>query len=292
MMIDAYYDFIIDEERNYYLVRKDQKCAIFDKEGKRISDWWDDICYNGLLSGESTYYIVKNEKRRYAIINVDGKRISEWWKYIYSVGLVEGHSRYYIVRNEENQHAIIDVDGNRISSWWEWIDFEGLVKGQSIYYIVRNKDGKKAIIDVEGKRISEWWDDINWEGLVNGKSDYYLVEKKIKQCDDYDDWLGVSPFKDIRKSAMFHVSGEMISSWWDDVYEFGLVDGSSKSLYIVEEAGKIGLAVLGIKEPLIWLDATEENLEHLKKVISESNLEIPVLNKLNNKQRKKTELKF
>jgi hypothetical protein len=60
---NVYRDGLIDGESPYYIARQNGRLAIFDVYGYQISDWHDDILPNGLVRGESdNYYIACNGK--------------------------------------------------------------------------------------------------------------------------------------------------------------------------------------------------------------------------------------
>ncbi|MGC8979826.1 MAG: hypothetical protein ACP5K4_11000, partial [Caldisericum sp.] len=73
------------------------KRAIFHKDDKQISSWYDEIQFQGLMNSQSNYYIVENNDKE-AIFDKDGKQVTDWFDWIESKGLVEGQSPYYIVR--------------------------------------------------------------------------------------------------------------------------------------------------------------------------------------------------
>lgn len=54
------------------MVKKGKKEAIWHRDGK-ISEWWDDIRYAGLIYGKSGYYVVRNQDGKHAIFDLNGK---------------------------------------------------------------------------------------------------------------------------------------------------------------------------------------------------------------------------
>jgi hypothetical protein len=95
-------------------IREDVKVAIFDENGNMISpDWFDWISFDGLVKGQSSYYIaVKDDKC--AIFDKDGKQITEWFDRIWRYGLVLGGCEYYIACNGDNC-AVYHKDGKKVS---------------------------------------------------------------------------------------------------------------------------------------------------------------------------------
>jgi hypothetical protein len=166
---------------DYFIVKNDDlKKAIFDKDGKQVSDWLDEVETSGLYKGRSGYYIAEKDGKE-AIFYKNGKQISEWFTYIKSYGLVQGQSDYYIV-TRNNKEAIFHKDGQQISDWYDGIDPEGLVEGQSDYYLVINIDkqdifhDKKAIFHKNGKQVTDWFYGDMIDGVLNGYSEYYVVK--------------------------------------------------------------------------------------------------------------------
>jgi hypothetical protein len=91
-----------------YNIRRDKnKKAIFDETGQKISDWWYHIFIDGLVDGDSEFYIVSREDAKEAIFHKLGIQVSEWWNDIHLDGLVDGTSSEYRVCSEK--HEIITL---------------------------------------------------------------------------------------------------------------------------------------------------------------------------------------
>jgi hypothetical protein len=178
--VSDWYDDIVEEslvngQSDYYLAKEDWKYAIFDKNGNQISDWYDWILVDGLILGQSDYYIA-NKDGKEAIFHKSGKQVSNWFKHIETDGLVVGHTDYYIAR-ENGKEAIFYKNGKQISDWFSGVLPVGLLEGQSDYYLVR-EDQKFAMFCKDGKQITDWYDWVSPQGLVMGQSDYYIVQTK------------------------------------------------------------------------------------------------------------------
>ncbi|MGC9133638.1 MAG: hypothetical protein ACP5GJ_04530, partial [Nanopusillaceae archaeon] len=92
----------------------DIKVAIFDENGNMISpEWFGWISFYGLVKGESNYYIAWKDDKC-AIFDIDGNRITEWFDLIYEYGLVKGERDYYIACNG-NTCAVYYKDGQKVS---------------------------------------------------------------------------------------------------------------------------------------------------------------------------------
>jgi hypothetical protein len=199
-------DAFLKDESDYFVVKNDDsKEAIFDKNGNQVSYWYDHILPDGLVKGQSDYYIVRNDKD--AIFHKDGRQISDWFGIVYSYGLVRGQSDYYIAR-KDGKYAIFQKDGQRITDWYDDIDEYGLVTNESDFYIAKKGD-KKAIFQKDGKQITDWFDWVNSFGLVDGESEYYIARKNGKE-------------------AIFHQDGNQISQLFDWIEPEGLVYGQSE----------------------------------------------------------------
>ncbi|MGC8771810.1 MAG: hypothetical protein ACP5Q5_11240 [Brevinematia bacterium] len=105
----------------YKIRRENGKIAIFDENGNRISDWYDEIILTGLVRGESDYYVVI-EDGEWAIFDVYGKQISSKFEYIYMEGLVKGECDYYIACDNRYNCAVYHKDGKKVSD-----DFDSLI---------------------------------------------------------------------------------------------------------------------------------------------------------------------
>ncbi|MGC8767667.1 MAG: hypothetical protein ACP5QP_08290, partial [Brevinematia bacterium] len=95
-------------------IREDIKVAIFDENDNMISpEWFGWISFYGLVKGESNYYIAWKDDKC-AIFDIDGNRITEWFDLIYEYGLVKGERDYYIACNG-NTCAVYHKDGKKVS---------------------------------------------------------------------------------------------------------------------------------------------------------------------------------
>jgi hypothetical protein len=231
--------------------REDGKEAIFNKNGDRISQWFNWIVSDGLVKGESNYYIVAKSFFKHAIFDVDGNQISpQWFRYIYEDGLVKGESDYYLVLGDYG-FAIFDLNGNMITKeWYDWISLEGLVKGESRYFIAK-KDGKYAIFDENGNRISDWYDEIILTGLVKGESDYYVVIED-------GEW------------AIFDVYGKQISSKFEYIYIDGLIKGECD--YYIACDNRYNCVVYHKNGQKVSEDFSVGYFEYVKKITFNENL--------------------
>jgi hypothetical protein len=125
--------------------------AIFYKDGKQVSNWYDGISSAGLVNGESDYYIA-SKNWKYAIFHKDGRRISDWYDAIYPDGLIRGQSDYYIA-DKNSKKAIFDKSGKQVTDWLNWVDPYGLVEGQSDYYVVREVNDLYYIYKLGSKKV-------------------------------------------------------------------------------------------------------------------------------------------
>ncbi|MBO8143574.1 MAG: hypothetical protein H0Z16_03180 [Thermodesulfobacterium sp.] len=259
---------LVDGQSEYYIViRDDNKFAIFHVSGKQISEWWRwrkwaylniegidkgqgyRIYFEGLLKGQSKYYIAEREDEKMAIFDVSGNQISKWWNLIYPNGLVCGRSNYYVVKNENGKKAIFHISGKQVSDWWEDIKFPGLIEGESDYYCVENEEGKLAIFYVLGKQISEWWDGISSLGLFQGKSDYYLaIRYELTEI-----LFDIFEPENI-EYAIFHVSGKRISNWWKEIFPHGLISGESDYYVAKNKNEKVAIFHVSGKRISDWWD--------------------------------------
>ncbi|MGC9001174.1 MAG: hypothetical protein ACP5J2_09395, partial [Caldisericum sp.] len=213
-IIGFHSDWFLDGKSDYFVVKDaEKKEAIFTFYG-RVSDWYDEVDYSGLLVGTSNYYIAtKNGKQ--AVFDNYGNRIVGLFDKIYYSGLVKGKSSYSVVE-KKGKMAIFDDNNRQISGWFDRIEPEGLVRGQSDYYLVTKSFRgvtKQAIFDKDKNQITDWHDSIDTKGLVKGRSPYYMTTetnneesliyvhkagsrkvmgpfKEVQQLDEYNDVIG------------------------------------------------------------------------------------------------------
>jgi predicted enzyme related to lactoylglutathione lyase len=212
---DFYANAFMEGKSDYFMVRNgDWNYAIFDKNGNQISDWFDDIDLDGLVNGESDYYIAYKDFDK-AIFHKSGQQISDWYDLIYRCGLVKGESDYYIAE-KDNKKAVFHKDGKRITKWFDWIKRYGFVEGKSDYYLA-TKDGKSAIFHKDRNQISDWLDgEFIMTGLFLGISDFYVVK-------------GKDNLYYIHKLGSKKVMGPI-----EDILDYGFIEDPSRDTVIVE----------------------------------------------------------
>jgi hypothetical protein len=245
--ISDWFDYI-EMYETIYLGKKGRKYAIFDFNGKQLSDWFDKIYISseGLKIQTNLYIAGKNGE--YAIFDLDGNQISDWFYNIKPDGLIEGRSNYYIARvfkvyNKKpffyDKEAIFDKNGNRISDWFDNIKPDGLVRGTSNYFIVEKRYKKAfkssyAIFDIDGNQISKWFDWIDTNGLIDGRSNYYIAKRKTK-------------------FAIFHKDGYQVSDWFSRIEPYGLILGEG-NLYIARKNRKYAIFDLNKNQISDWFN--------------------------------------
>jgi WD40 repeat protein len=130
--ISDWFDVILMYER-VYVGKKGNKQAIYDlKTGKRISDYFEEIY---IPEPFKNLYIAGKDKK-VAIFDLDGKRLTDWFDNIKADGLLEGKCMYYIA-GKDGKEAIYDINGNRITDLYDDIkpikgrdDFEIYIAGK------------------------------------------------------------------------------------------------------------------------------------------------------------------
>jgi hypothetical protein len=238
--VTDWFDYISKNDKpcghvDHYIVRKGYKRSIISKEGKQIIDWYDGVSSYDIYDSVSNYYRVEKDGK-YAIFRKDGHQVSGWYDDIDLDGLVSGESDYFRVKKSDeygDKYAIFDKNGQQISNWYEIVYLDGLVEGESDYYLAK-ENGKKAIFHKSGKQITRWSNFVGSSGLVDGKSVFYVVGKNGKQ-------------------AIFHKDGQQITDWFDCVYVDGLVEGKS-DYYVAEKDGKRAIFYKDGRQLTGWLD--------------------------------------
>jgi hypothetical protein len=235
--VDYYAKEFLVGKSDYFKIRKSEyvkiknrverhfKYAIFYKDGKQISDWFDNINEEGLVNGKSDYYWAEKDWE-HAIFDKNGNQVSDWYDNISLDGLIKGQSEYYIA-SKDWKYAIFHKNGQQISDWYGWIYTDGLVKGQADYYLAKEND-KYAMFYKDGSQISDWCDDIDKDGLFEGKSNYYIAVKD-------------------RMFALFYKDGNQITDWFDRIGRYGLVQGQS-DYYIVKTNNLLYICKIGSRK--------------------------------------------
>jgi hypothetical protein len=235
--------FIYKESNYFVIVNGQSQRAIFNSEGKQISDWFDWINEHGLLLGQSDYYIASKYGKK-AIFDKNGNQVSDWCDRFYLSGLVINQSDYYIAR-KNNKEAIFYKDGKQVSDWYDDINLDGLVVGRSDYYVAEkyfNDACKQAIFDKDGNQITNWHDSIDTRGLVAGQSPYYMtIENKGKKRIVYIYKVGskkvMGPFRDVKLLNTKKDSVGFIDDPSEDKIVVVMLNGRSKEI-TKEEADK------------------------------------------------------
>jgi hypothetical protein len=115
----------LEEKTNYFKVKNSQnKQAIFDKSCKQISDWFNLISSEGLVSGQSNYYVAKKDHRQ-AIFDKEGNQISKWFDRIEPYGLVEGKYNYYVVKRYIDEYVYKEAIFDKFLEYLTGIETDG-----------------------------------------------------------------------------------------------------------------------------------------------------------------------
>jgi hypothetical protein len=107
---------------------------IFNERDKRFIIKGTEVSADAFLHGKSDYFIVRNDDLEYAIFDRNGKQISQWFDWIYLRDLIGSQSNYYIAEKNGKQ-AVFHKNGNQVTDWFERIYSYGLADGQSEYYM-------------------------------------------------------------------------------------------------------------------------------------------------------------
>lgn len=117
--------YIPEPFKNLYIAGKDKKVAIFDLDGKRLTDWFDNIKADGLLEGKSRYYIAGKDGKE-AIYDINGNRITDLYD---DIKPIKGKEDYFIAGKKDKRYkysikyAIFDIQGRRITNWFRLLPF-------------------------------------------------------------------------------------------------------------------------------------------------------------------------
>ncbi|HEM56478.1 MAG TPA: hypothetical protein ENO30_06960 [Thermodesulfobium narugense] len=118
------------------------------QEQKQDQEKYHDIIYSyGLPSDTSKYYLAVDDGMFY-IYDENNKKIAGPSAIIYPDGLVKGESIYYIKQTENGKLAIYDLYGEKISPEFDGIVKKGLIKGKGDYYtgIYKGENGERTYV--------------------------------------------------------------------------------------------------------------------------------------------------
>ena len=146
--------FLDDNGKIRYEIKKRKfknkiKCAIFDANGKRVSNWFVFIAHYGLLKGESEYYIAYKYKHKSedillkAVFHKSGFQVTDWCTYIAPDGLVTGLSDYVYCRSSDIM-KIYNKDGELI---WK-------LKKKIARIIPCSRNGKFILVSIKEKELT------------------------------------------------------------------------------------------------------------------------------------------
>ncbi|MGC8869394.1 MAG: hypothetical protein ACP5P7_07035 [Sulfurihydrogenibium sp.] len=195
------------ERMGYFLVRRDDKWAIFDLRGNQISDWFDKIDHAG-----ETFYLGKI-KRKWDMYDYKGNRIPFNFKKLSSLDWFDEikplTGDLYLFRKDW-KYAIFNFQtGEKLSDWYDEIE---LIEGTNIY-IASSNDGF-AFFDLKGNQLSDWLDGffIGVEGFITHLEGITFKIKKNPKA-KYNLYIGM---KD-NKYAIFDFNGKQLSDWFDGI---------------------------------------------------------------------------
>ncbi len=182
---------VIFEGGDYLLVKneQDEKYAIFDKDGNKVSEWFDYIYREGLLSGESDYYAIAERDKKY-IYHKSGKLIAGGFNDFYEQGFLTGKSDYLLVFKDTllgQRASVIDREGRYITGWHNGIFGLSFFEEGGNYFVVE-KDGKLAVFDKEGRQRTDYYDEIDLTilDIINEKNSlHYIVVMKQSGDEEY-----------------------------------------------------------------------------------------------------------
>ncbi len=204
---------------SYKIVEINGKKAIVDENGKQISPLFSFIWEDGLVKGQSPYYVAAKVNIesvnidgdldiKTAIFDKDGNQISPEFKFIFPNGLVEGGKELYIAVREDGKCAVFNKDGEMISP--EWFDFIYSIdfsekEGNGLYIAVKN--GEVAVFDEKGNQKTEWLkmginipefnDKVTFVRIMSEIYFYQNEETKKSATSTIINWLNFKHHKDL-----------------------------------------------------------------------------------------------
>ncbi len=156
-------DYIIATEEplnqeNPLIDLKKVKWAIYDREGNRLTDFFDWISPLGLVKGQSPYFRVTKDGKD-AIFSLQGQ-ITPWFRKIRDRGALTGESKYYWGKKEKT-FALYDIEtGEKLTPEFKSSVLAGAVIGVSKYVVGSYGEEIFFIYDFHtGEKISRDFDE-------------------------------------------------------------------------------------------------------------------------------------
>ncbi len=137
---------------------KNVKWAIYDKEGNRVSDFFDWISPLGLVKGQSPYF--RGTKNRKEALFTLEKQITDWFEKIRDRGALTGESRFFWGK-KNRVFALYDIEtGEKLTPDFKSSVLAGAVVGISKYVVGSFGEEIFFIYDFENqKKISRDFDE-------------------------------------------------------------------------------------------------------------------------------------
>jgi len=128
--------------KNYFIVRKDNKYALFHSKKGIISSWFyrifpyvDGLNFKLFKMG----YLLASDKPKsdkHAIFKFDGTRISDYYSYII-VLKVKKNDILYVAEEECEKQALFSLKSGRLTDWFDMFAYAEIcfIKGKGNYFI-------------------------------------------------------------------------------------------------------------------------------------------------------------
>ena len=133
--------------KNYFIVRKDNKYALFHSKKGTISSWFyrifpygDGLNFKLFKMG----YLLASDKPKsdkHAIFKFDGTRISDYYSYIIVLE-IKKNDILYVADEECEKQALFSLKSGRLTDWFERFPYKEIcfIKGKGNYFIAsKNK---------------------------------------------------------------------------------------------------------------------------------------------------------
>lgn len=165
---------------------KNVKWAIFNKEGKRVSDYFDWISPLGLVKGQSIYFRA-TENGKEALFTLSGQ-VTDWFEKIRDRGALTGESEYFWGKRE-GKYALYSIKtGKKLTEDFKSSVIAGAVIGKSKYIVGSYGDERFFIIELDtGKKVTPDFDEDTLIKILK-KMD---LEEAVSQLNDDNVLKGV-----------------------------------------------------------------------------------------------------
>jgi hypothetical protein len=168
----------------YFAKNNQDKGFIFNLKNKK--QLFEEL-YDGISNTPVKNYLVVRKDDKYALFHLKRGVISSWFYYIflYNNGInAKLFKMGYLVASDDpkpSRYAIFKFDGTRISDYYNYIIVLEVKKNDILYSTTKEYE-KKALFSLKSGRLTDWFEDFPHieKCFIKGKGNYFIASKEDK----------------------------------------------------------------------------------------------------------------